>query len=352
MSEPYRRSVGLRPGPRAVYIYGLLAAGALLFVSCVWLIAAREGSPAVTAPALLSSPSTLVMPLPRPDHVIIVMEENHSYNEIIGNPDAPYINSLASEGALFTGSHGVTHPSQPNYLYLFSGSAQGTVGDECPPAGVPFTTANLGQGLIDAGFRFTGYSEDLPFVGSTTCHSGKYYRKHNPWVNFSNIPTTSNQPYTSFPGDLGTLPTVSFIVPNQDHDMHDGTIAQADTWLYNNLDAYKQWAMTHNCLLIVTWDEDDGSAGNLIPTIFFGPMVVQGQYSETINHLNVLRTLEDMYGLPYAGQSGNAVPITDVWKTGAETATPTTSAETGTSTQTATIEATATNTSLIPTLTQ
>lgn len=282
--------------------------------------APEKASAAAVYPSLPSAAG-----IPRPDHVIVVVEENHAYGEIIGSPSAPYINSLAGQGALFTNSHGVTHPSQPNYLYLYSGSNQDTVADECPPAGVPFTTANLGASLITATLTFTGYSEDLPATGSTVCQSGKYFRKHNPWSNFGNVPTTTNQTFVAFPADYTTLPTVGFVIPNQDHDMHDGTIGQADTWLHDNLDGYKQWAMLHNSLLVITWDEDDNSTTNDIPTIFVGPMVVQGQYSELINHLNVLRTFEDMYDLPYAGMSANVQPITDVW-VGANTPTATSTA--------------------------
>ena len=81
--------------------------------------------------------------------------------------------------------------------------------------------------------------------------------------------------------------------------------------------------MTHNSLFIMTFDEDDSSQSNRIATIFVGPMVVPGQYSESINHFNLLRTLEDMYNLPYAGVSGNYQPITDVWIVGPPTPTPT-----------------------------
>src|SRR5215212_6979595 len=70
--------------------------------------------------------------VPRPDHVVVVMEENHAYSEIIGAPAAPYINALAQEGALFTDSYGITHPSQPNYLDLFSGDNQGVIDSSCP----------------------------------------------------------------------------------------------------------------------------------------------------------------------------------------------------------------------------
>jgi hypothetical protein len=97
--------------------------------------------------------------------------------------------------------------------------------------------------------------------------------------------------------------------------MHDGTIQQGDTWLQQHLDAYVQWAKTNNSLFIVTWDEDDSSQNNQIPTIFVGPMVQTGQYSEHINHYNVLRTLEDMYGLPAANNSASVSAITDCWVT-------------------------------------
>jgi hypothetical protein len=176
----------------------------------------------------------------------------------------------------------------------------------------------LGSELIAASKTFTGFSEDLPSVGSTICTSGAYARKHNPWSDFSNVPTASNQPFTSFPTDFTTLPTISIVVPNLNDDMHDGTIAQADTWLQSNLGSYIQFAQTHNSLLIVTWDEDDSSSGNHIPTIFVGQMVKQGQFGEVINHFNVLRTLEDLYGLAHAGQSANVSPITDVWQTAAD----------------------------------
>ena len=96
--------------------------------------------------------------------------------------------------------------------------------------------------------------------------------------------------------------------------MHSASVSQGDSWLKTHLDGYAQWAKTHNSLLIITWDEDDDLSNNHIPTIFVGSMVKAGHYSETINHYNVLRTPEDMYGLPYAGSSASATPITDVWQ--------------------------------------
>jgi hypothetical protein len=250
--------------------------------------------------------------VPTPNHVIVVMEENHGYSQIIGSANAPYINTLATQGALFTNSHAITHPSQPNYLALFSGSQQGITDDSCPHT---FSTQNEESELITAGKTFVGYSEGLPSVGSEVCTSGEYARKHVPWTDFSNDPSTNNQPFTSFPAtDFASLPTVSWVIPNLLDDMHDGTIKQGDSWLETNLAPYVAWAQSNNSLLIVTWDEDEGTSVNQIATIFAGPMVKVGQYNERINHYNVLRTIEDMYHLPHVGHSAAAKPITDVWQ--------------------------------------
>src|SRR5207245_1447272 len=127
---------------------------------------------------------------------------------------------------------------------------------------------------------------------------------------------------------------------------------QGDSWLQQHLDGYVQWAATHNSLFIISFDEDDGRQGNRIATIFVGQMVVPGRYSELIYHFNLLRTIEDMYDLPYAGVSGNYQPITDVWVGGTPTPTPTptpttTATTTATSTATATATATATTTATV-----
>ncbi|WP_078901748.1 alkaline phosphatase family protein [Actinacidiphila yeochonensis] len=252
--------------------------------------------------------------VPTPSHVVVVMEENHSYADIIGNTSsAPYFNSLASQGALLTGSFGVTHPSEPNYMALFGGSTEGLSADTCPVS--EGNAANLGSELIAAGKTFTGYSEGLPSAGSTTCTSGKYARKHSPWVNFSNIPAADQQPMTAFPTDYSKLPTLSFVIPNLNDDMHDGTIPAADTWLNSHLSAYATWAKANNSLLVVTWDEDDYTENNQIPTIIVGQGVKTGHYSETVNHYNLLATLESMYGLQAVGKSAGLAPISDIWST-------------------------------------
>jgi acid phosphatase len=247
--------------------------------------------------------------VPRFDHIVLVMFENKANSQITSS-SAPYFTSLAAQGAKFSQSYGITHPSQPNYIALFSGATQGVTSDACPKN---FSVTNLGAQLIGAGLSFTGYSEAMPSNGYTGCSSGTYMRKHNSWVDFSNVPAASNLTYSSFPTDYTTLPTVSFVTPDMCNDMHDCSVGTGDTWLRTHFDAYAQWAKTHNSLLIVTFDEDNSLSLNHIHTSFVGQGVKVGTYSEKITHYTVLRTIESAYGLSAIGGAASVSPITDVW---------------------------------------
>ena len=268
-----------------------------------------------------------------PDHVIIVIEENHGYNQIIGSDSASFINKLARQGAVFTNSHGVTHPSQPNYLAIFSGSPQGVTGDQCLQDSTPFTTPNLAAALIKKGYTFKGYGQTMLSPGFLKCYYKKseitgmmlYGRKHCPWVNWlgdkkNQISPSISQPMTAFPTDFNKLPTVTFVIPDMDYDMHNlagpgdsAAIVRGDNWLRNNLSRYVKWAKTHNSLLILTYDEDQFTAENQIPTIFVGANIKPGKYSEKIDHYSVLKTLEAMYGLDFT-HNKDAIVIRDIWK--------------------------------------
>lgn len=251
--------------------------------------------------------------LPRPDHVVVVIEENRGYSQIMNMRNSnSYIHALARRGVLFTQSYGVTHPSQPNYLALFSGSTQGITRNSCPHT---FDSANLASSLLDKGLSFASYSESLPAEGDLSCSSGAYQRKHNPVANWqgTRLPADANQRFADFPGDFSRLPTVSFVIPDQDNDMHDGSFEAADDWLKRHIDPYIEWATNHNSLLILTWDEDDYQEGNHIVTILVGPMVRKGSSEQRIDHYGVLRTLLDFYELPAFGTSRDAEAIKNIW---------------------------------------
>jgi acid phosphatase len=291
-----------------------------------------------TSPAKLSSGGVPVY-----DHIVIVVEENKYYDQVIGNASAPYINDvLREEGANLTHIYAEEHESEGNYFWLFSGSNQGVGYKDVIPSKkthkiYPFRTSNLGQQLIEKGLTFRGYAEDLPTIGSTVAKAGHYARKHVPWISFGNIPqgsnpvTSTNLQFEQFPTDFSKLPTVSIVVPNLIDDMHDPgshpeiAVKNGDAWLKKNIDSYYQWAKTHNSLLIVTFDESDDPTSyvgwtdpaskyadiqNRIPTIFAGAHVKPGDYEEGagVTHVNILRTIEAMYGLKTSGtQPPNAL---------------------------------------------
>jgi phosphatidylinositol-3-phosphatase len=262
-----------------------------------------------TGPPVASVPGAL----PRPDHIVVVVFENQAYQQVIGAAAAPYLTSLARAGANFTDAHGEQHPSQPNYVALLSGSTHGITDDSCPQN--LEDQPNLARQLLDSGHSFASYSEDLPGAGFTGCWSadGRYARKHNPWVDFANIPTSANLPLSTLPTDFATLPTVAIVIPDLCHDMHDCPVATGDAWAQQHLSAYLDWARTHNSLLIVTFDEDDDTAANHIPTVFAGPMVRPGDVDDHIDHYSILRTIEDAYQLAPLGAAAATAPITGIW---------------------------------------
>lgn len=259
------------------------------------------------------SPHPTTGSVPRLAHIVVVVMENKAPGRIVGRRSAPFITSLAHSGALFTNSYAIRHPSEPNYLALFSGSTHGLTDDSCPHS---YSTPNLGGELRAAGLSFAGYSEGLPRAGDPTCRSGRYARKHVPWTDFTDLPASVNLPYTAFPRAYAALPTVAFVIPDLCHDMHDCSVATGDTWLRDHVGPYVTWAESHDSALILTFDEDDGSAGNKITTVFSGAGIKPGVYPEPIDHYSVLRTIEDAYRLAPAGTSADRSPITGPWATG------------------------------------
>jgi hypothetical protein len=301
MAEPVRPRQAVRSRGAALAVAGAVVA--VLLAGC--------GTDAASSSPLVPSVPGAV---PRPDHVLVVVFENKNDEQIVDNPQASYLTGLAHQGANLTDAHGEAHPSQPNYVALFSGSTQHVTDDACPQelGGVP----TLAGQLVAAGLSFTGFSEGLPAPGFTGCSSpdGRYARKHNPWVDFTSTPPAANAPLSALPADYAALPTVGVVIPDMCHDMHDCPVSAGDRWARDNLAGYAQWARSHNSLLVVTFDEDDGRSQNHIATMLVGPMVRAGDVAGRADHYTLLRTVEDMYGLPALGQAAHTAPLTGIWE--------------------------------------
>jgi len=271
--------------------------------------------------------------LPRPDHVVVLILEDHSYNELFAAPTAasmqswpvatpgaqtwdPNLRSLEARSASFTNARSIGNTNAVDYQALFSGL------EPTGKTAVSSTAPNIASELTDAGLSFGGFADGLPSVGYTGGNVGEYSTTHNPWLPFTNFPRSDGQPFGKFPDEKwSALPTVSYVIPDQTHNMHSGQVSQADQWYQANVEPYADWAMKHNSLLIVTWDESH-AANDQIPTLFYGPMVKPGQYSQPITQDNILRTIEDMYGLAPTGEAASASPLTSVFKQPAASQTP------------------------------
>ena len=224
--------------------------------------------------------------------------ENHSYAQIIGNSEAPFINKMANSGATFVNSYAVAKPSQPNYLALYSGSTYGVTDNDAHL----FSGPTLASTLAKSGKRFLGYAQ------RTTP------RKHKPWESFVNNASYGRY-FSSFPEQFSLLPHVSFVVPNNDNNMHDGSVQAGDRWLKNKLEAYWTHCKTHKCLLILTFDEPSGSLDQNIVTIVAGLQVKRGFYTQRINHYSVLRTIIDAMRVAAIGKSRFVQPAIGIWRT-------------------------------------
>jgi phosphatidylinositol-3-phosphatase len=252
--------------------------------------------------------------VPRLDHVIVVVMENRGYDEA---RTAPYIATLVARGASFSRSYAITHPSQPNYLALWSGSTQGVTNDGCPASGAPFATENLGHACETSRVEWRAYCEDLPSPGFGGClaNNGAYVRRHAPWTNFRNVDPSRERPYADLATDLaaGRLPRLAFVIPNTCDDMHSCGLAAGDAWLSHEAPAWLA-AVGPRGVVVLTWDERDSGTDNHILTVIAGGPVRAGVVSaRPITHYTLLRTLCEGLGLPIFGGAVHERAIDDVW---------------------------------------
>ena len=252
-------------------------------------------------------------------HVLIIAMENHGYDQIIGNPQAAYINSLARTYDIATNYSALSHSDLPNYIQLVAGSNLGITAN-CTTCFV--SGNNLASELESAGKTWKAYMEGMP----SNCYlknTGDYLLYHNPFAYFTNLHSSCKQndvPYSQFHADLssGHIPNFVWITPNAIDDMENGTIQQGDAWLSREVPAIlHSSAFLNNGILFITWDEaQQGSSSNRVATLVISPRAkTTAQSTSNYNHYSLLRTIEDILGVPPLGASALASPMTDFFST-------------------------------------
>ena len=265
--------------------------------------------------------------VPRLRHVWVFVLENHKYSEIIGNPHAPYMNRLARRHALATRYFSVSHPSLPNYLAMISGSTQGCASDSCKG---PYAGPTLARQLSRHGLRWCGFFEGLPSRGYTGGNTGTYIRHHNPFVYFSSVTKKRRQRrsirrFAAFPRSLSDPPALSYVVPNNAHNMHTGSIGAADRWLhYWVRKVIHSPGFRHRGAVFITWDEAEkgDTSGCCLPGIHGGhtPLIAVIHGGRAHARLTVprtgyslLRTIEAGFRLPHLGLAARVRPLGRLW---------------------------------------
>ena len=269
-----------------------------------------------------SKPKPTPIPSNQPTfaHVVLVVEENHSYGDVINNSSMPYLNGLASQYGLATQYFANLHPSLPNYLMLTTGQMEstldtftGTIDDD-----------NIVREFVNAGKSWKAYLESIPSAGYTGGDSVPYVKRHDPFAYLSDLQNGAQAanlvPFTQFATDLSnnTLPQYAFIAPNLDDDAHDGTLAQADSWLQTNIaPLITNSAFQSSGLLVIVFDEGDQSdishGGGQVACVVVGTKVKPGYKSTTFyQHQSVLRLVMASSGVDnFPGAAANAPDMTE-----------------------------------------
>ena len=277
--------------------------------------------------------------VPRSSHVWIVAEENHSYEDIVGNPLMPYYNKLIQQYGLAMQFYSDQHSSLPALMWFVAGAPVEPNNDT---VSCQHTQDNIVRELLRQGYAWRSYQVDLPYAGYQGLYGGiygTYYRRHNPLIDFSDVCPGTGQdlnsvPFSQMAVDFAQHRTVNYayITPNADEDAHNGTLQAADQWLQANIPAIlarPEFAPGGDGILLVVWDEGDlGSdnrcsaqvtqgCGGRVPTLVIGPQVKHGYLSTIIYHSeNVLATVCAAMGLPACpGRAQNAAPMGDFFKT-------------------------------------
>jgi hypothetical protein len=262
-------------------------------------------------------------PPPASAHVFLVVEENHSYSEVIGNAAMPYLNSLVSNYGLATQYYADVHPSIGNYFMLTTGQVE-TVDDSFN--GV-VSDDNIVRELVNANKTWRSYAESLPSTGYVGGDVYPYLRHHNPFTFFSDVNGTAQAnnlvSFSQFSSDLagGNLPDFSFIVPNALNDAHDGTLAAADQWLNANIaPVIASSSFQNNGLLVIVFDEsvltDTSHIGGHVAAVVIGPKAKNGYQSTTFyQHQSTLRLMLSTLGVTsYPGAAAAAPDMGEFFK--------------------------------------
>jgi phosphatidylinositol-3-phosphatase len=261
---------------------------------------------AAGAAALLCACNAHSAPGASAGNVFVIVMENHSPEEAL---EGAYTAALAAEDGVAQDYHAITHPSVPNYLALTSGQTWGVQDDSYHV----LPRQDLGDQLTQAGIPWRAYMEGLGDAGCLDSPE-PYDPGHNPFAFYGGACPRNVVPFTDLGPDLAHGDTrFSWIGPDTCHDEHSCPVATGDQWLRDTVGlvtASAAWKPAS--VLFITWDEDDGSAGNRVLTLVVRPGHTHVVSQVAYDHYSLLATIEEMLGLPRLANAAHAQPMNDL----------------------------------------
>ncbi|MGH3375420.1 MAG: alkaline phosphatase family protein [Actinoallomurus sp.] len=293
-------------GRRRPIVLAALVVGLVMAAPAVAAAAQRNVVPHISTSAPCGSLRTA---RPQIRHIILIVEENHSYRQIIGR--APYITKLAGRCGLATRYKALSYPSLPNYIAMTSGRIPAAVAhrDCLPLAGCLTPAPNIFRRV----HSWRVYAESMNHPCGRQ-NAGKYLPRHTAAPYYTVLRRSCLRKDVPL-GKIGTgrlatalrrqsLPKFALVVPNATHDMHGGCVACGDRWLHMWMPAIiasRPYQNGHTAV-VITWDSDDGCCGNHIPTVVVSPYTKAGTRSRRrFNHYSLLRAIESALHVRYTG---------------------------------------------------
>jgi acid phosphatase len=249
--------------------------------------------------------------------ILVIMEENHSLQQIFPG-GMPYLWSLAQRYAYASDWSDVAHPSLPNYLAIFAGSAFNDPQDCAPAPGCSYPGPSVFGQALARGESAKAYEESMP-QPCDAGFAGEYDVNHNPWAYFPSEAAScraddvpAGTPAGGALADAvraGALPDIGLITPNLLHDGHDGTPAQADAWLrawVPVLMSGPDWRSGRLAIVVVF---DEGETTEQVPFVLMVPGISGVKLSESVNQYALTRLIDTVIGVPPLRQAGGAADV-------------------------------------------
>jgi hypothetical protein len=238
--------------------------------------------------------------------VVWILMENENLSGVIGNPSAPYTTALAGNSGLATNYSAVAHPSLPNYIALTSGSTQGIV-DDANPSSHHLAVASI---FSELGSNWRSFEEAMPTNCDQT-NSGLYAVRHNPAAYYTDISSACAIQDVSLGATVPLSAAFTLVTPNLCNDMHSCSVAAGDAWLHGfvpRLLATPEY-VSGNTVILVVWDESASATSNRVPLIAIWPWTTRVSSGAAFTHYSLLRTTEDLLGVPALGNARAAVSM-------------------------------------------